>query len=343
MIRERRLRWEEREPDLFGVVDEVGRLFRRAKHRKLLVLTITVLMTALLSVREFRKQRSYPATVVLSATESEDAQVGNAHTNARLSDYVWYAVFTDRTLFALMEKHRYRPDMMKKNPRLALESFREDLDVDVYKNEFNRERYGGEAPRSARIAVSFSASTPEMALAMARDLGELVVQRDAEIRRERFEMEKRVRTDAVSYAEAELSRLHREMEAVDDEYPTASPRRRGELRVEAAGLDGAIVASEARLREAQNAKRRLDLESSADKVSLALQYERVDWGAAKQPVNLTFVLVRAIILAFFGLLPVVAMGVGAFDPRIYAEEDVARMRLKPLGLVKTFAMRNARS
>jgi hypothetical protein len=156
-------------------------------------------------------------------------------------------------------------------------------------------------------------------------------------------MERSVRADAVSYAESELSRLHREMELVEDEYPFADPARRGELQVMAAGLDRAIVASEARFREAVNAKRRLDLESSADKVSLALRYERVDWGAAKEEVNLTFILIRAIVLAFVGLLPVVALGTGAFDRKVYDERDIARMGLKPLGLVRKAAMREARS
>ncbi len=336
-------RWEDREPDLFGVVDEVGRLFRRARKRKLFIFFVTVALVALVGVREYRKQRSYPATVVLSATESDEAQVGNAHTNARLSDYVWYAVFTDRTLFALMEKHRFRPDLRSKNPRLALDSFREDLSVEVYKNEFVRERYGGEAPRSARIAISISAPEPEMALAMARDLGELVVERDAQIRRERFEMEQRLRGEAVSYAEAELFRHQRDLEKVYVIYAFASPWRKGELRVEAAGLERAIVGAEERLKGAQDAKRRLDLESSSDKVSLALRYERVDWGAAKEKVSKTFVLVRAIILAFLGLLPVVAMGTGAFDPKVYDERDVARLGLRPLGLVGKTGMREARS
>lgn len=336
-------RWEDREPDLFGVVDEVGRLFRRAKRRKVLVVVITLTLVALVGVREFQKQRLYPATVVLSATESETAEIGNQNTNGRLQDYVWYAVFTDKTLLALMEKHNYRPDLLKKNPRLALESFREDLSVEVYKNEFVRERYGGEAPRSARIAVSIAVNDPDKALALARDLGDLVVERDAQIRRERYEMEQRVRADAVSFAEAELSRLQRDLERVTAIYPSASPARRNELRVEAAGLERAIVGVEARLKEARNAKRRLELESSSDKVSLALRYERVDWGAAKHKVDQTFVLVRAILLTLLGLFPVVAMGVGAFDRRIYDDRDVARMGFKALGLMRKAAMREARS
>ncbi len=336
-------RWEDREPDLFGVVDEIGRLFRRAKRRKLLVVSLTVVLVGLFGLREYRKQRLYPATVVLSATESDTAEVGNANTNERLQDYVWYAVFTDPVLLAVMEKHNYRPDLLKKNPRLALESFREDLSVEVYKNEFVRERYGGEAPRSARIAISMSMNDPDKALVLTRDLGDLVIERDAQIRRERYEMEQRVRGEAVSFAETELARLQRDWERIIAVYPGASPARKGELRVEAAGVERTIVAVEARLKDAMNAKRRLELESSSDKMSLALRYERVDWGAAKHKIDQTFVLVRAIILALLGLFPVVAMGVGAFDRRIYDERDVARMGFKPLGLMRKAAMREARS
>ena len=147
----------------------------------------------------------------------------------------------------------------------------------------------------------------------------------------------------MSFAEAELARLQRDLERITFLYAGASPARRGELTVEAAGIERTIVAVEARLKDAVNAKRRLELESSSDKMSLALRYERIDWGAAKHKVNQTFVLVRAILLALIGLFPVVAMGVGAFDRRIYDERDVARMGLRPLGLMRKAAMREARS
>ena len=200
-----------------------------------------------------------------------------------------------------------------------------------------------EAPRSARIAISMSMNDPDKALVLTRDLGDLVIERDAQIRRERYEMEQRVRGEAVSFAETELARLQRDWERIIAVYPGASPDRKGELRVEAAGVERTIVAVEARLKDAMNAKRRLELESSSDKMSLALRYERVDWGAAKHKIDQTFVLVRAIILALLGLFPVVAMGVGAFDRRIYDERDVARMGFKPLGLMRKAAMREARS
>ncbi len=337
----RPLRWEDRELDFAGVVDEIGRLVRRAKRRKLLVAIITVALAAWATTREVRKQRTYPATVLLSATESVDASVATENATAKLQDYIWYAVFTDRTLLELMERHNYRPEARVKNPRMALESFREDLSVDVFKNEFSRVRYTDEPPRSARIAVGITMNDPDLAVAVARDLGDLVIKRDAENRAQRFEMEQRVRTQAVSYAETDLGRLHRERAIAEAEYPGADPRRRAELRVKLENLVHAILRGENELKDAVAARRKLELESSADRQSLSLAFERVDWGAPKARVDLNWILFRTLFLSLFGLFPVVTLGVGAFDPRVYDERDVGRLGLRPLGLVRKAAIHNA--
>lgn len=330
----KRRRWEDAEPDLVGVIDEVKRLVRRARRRKLLVVLTTLIMAGLLTLREYRKQRTYPATVLLSATEAEDPELASVNNGTRLQDYVWYAVFTDANLLALADKHRFRPDLMKKNPRQLLESFRDDLDVDVFKNEFAHERFPGSPPRSARVAIEMKMPDPEAAVAITRDLGDLVIERDAENRKERYDMAREVAMGAVSVADSEVLRLRRELDRAESEYATASSARLGELRVTIEKLDRAIVAAEARLREADQDRRHLELGSNADTGNMTLRWERVDWGVAKPRVNQHVVLVRTGLLGFLGLLPLVALFVGAFDPRVYDDRDVSRLGLRPLGLVR---------
>jgi uncharacterized protein involved in exopolysaccharide biosynthesis len=71
------MKWEDREPDFQAVMQETNRLFSRAKRRKLLVLVLTLVCTLGAAFREYRRQRTYPATVVLSATEGEAVMDGS--------------------------------------------------------------------------------------------------------------------------------------------------------------------------------------------------------------------------------------------------------------------------
>jgi len=326
-------RWEDRELDLLGVADEVRRLLSRARRRWLTVLMLTIVATALLTWREANKARWYSSTVVLSASEGEQTENAVAHTSDKFQDYVYYAVFTDSALAVLLEKYEFRPDMQKRNFRLAVEMFRDLIDVDVYKNEFSTPRYEGYPARSARISISVRHTDPETALEIARDLGDLVIKRDAENRKERFEIKVKIARDAVSYAVSEIERLSSDLELAR-RGEESIPERAAEFHVKADGAEKGIVAALARYKEAQAEKRKLEFADAADKQSLELRYDRVEWGYAALKENRTLLLVRTALFSFFGLLPILALTVGAFDPRIYDERDVARLKLKPLGCVR---------
>ncbi len=328
-------RWEEREPDLRGVFDEIGRLFRRARRRKLLVVLVTLALVALVGVREGRKQRTYPGRVVLTATEGERAVDGAAHTNAKLADYVWYAVLTDRSILPLMQKYEFRPDLFaKKNDRMAYDAFRDDLDVDIYKNEFAQPRFPGGPPRSARIAISMRMQDPDVALALARDLGEIVIKRDAENRRERIDVEQKLATDTASLADTDLGRLQRGLAQARSDLEVALPEERGALFVKVEDLERAVIRAQAEQRDAEARKHALESEKRADKESLTLRFEFADLGAPERRIDPWLSLARTLALTFLGLLPLVAMGVGAFDRRVYDDRDVARAGLKAWGVVR---------
>lgn len=326
-------RWEDREIDFGGMAEEVKRLLSRAKRRWFLVLLVTSALAGLLVVRELRKQRFYESTIVLTATEGEQSEDAVAHTTIRLQDHVYHAVFTDKVLTELMVKYEFRPDLQKSNPRFALEQFRDLIDVEIYKNEFTLPRFPESPPRSARIGISARYPDPDIALALTRDLGDLVIQRDADIRRERFEAHLRVANDMVSLTSQEVDRLVSEVEYALAAEETI-PDRRGEFKVKADSAARALVAAQARLTEAEGTKQKLQRSKNADSQSLELSYDRADWGAPERRENRTWLLIRTILFGFFGLLPIVALTVGAFDPRVYDENDVSRLGLKSLGRVR---------
>jgi hypothetical protein len=328
--------WSAVEPGFAEFVSEGRRLFRRARRRPWLVLGITLALLGMLAIRQVRKDRYYPASVLLSATEGRDAEAGVAHASAKLQDYIYYAVLTDSALLAIMREHGYRPDLVDLNPRLALDNFRDDLDVDVYKNEFLQPRMGG-VPRSARFAIEIRAPDPDQAIAIARALGERVIARDAENRKERLAVELELASEILGYARADVDRTAREHAQAVLELEETVGREAAPLRVRVQKLDAALTASRARLDQAQSTYKQLHASSAADAESLTLRYDRVDWGAPKLRVDERLALLRTLLVGFFGLLPIVAMGVGAFDPRLYEPGDVRRLGLRPLGVVRACA------
>lgn len=327
-------RWEDREPDLRGTVDEIARLLSRARRTLLLTLGVTLLVSAAITARTLNKTRYYESTIVLTATEGEHAEDAVAHTANKFQDHVYHACFTDSALTELMHRHGFRPDLQEKNPRFALEQFRDLIDVDVYKNEFVQPRWPMTPPRSARIAISMRYPDPEEALVIVRELGDLVVQKDADIRRDRYEAKLKVATDTVNLTKQEIERLEKEAEFARAAEETI-PERRGEFKVQADGAERGLIGALARLKEAEGDRNKLTLKKNADKESLELRYDRADWGVAERRENRVYLLIKTAVLSFFGLLPLLALAVGAFNPRVYDERDVSRLGLRALGTIKT--------
>jgi hypothetical protein len=276
----------------------------------------------------------YPARIVLSATEGRQVNDAPAHTSAKLQDYIYWAVFTDSRLLEVMKRHDINQSMVAKNPQVAVEGFRDELDVDVYKNEFVQDRIEG-APRSARIAISIRMTDPDKALLVVRELGDLVIQRDADNRKERYTIERKLASNIVTGAETELQRAQRGLYQASSDLEIASPQEAAQLRVEYEGFLKSIDGAQGRLVEADIARKRLDRASALDSQSLALTFDRVDWGVAARKVNEEAAFFINLGVMFFGLLPLVALGVGAMDPRVYDERDVRRAGLVPLGVVRT--------
>jgi hypothetical protein len=326
-------RWEDNELDGREQARELGRLVRRARRRRLLIVFISLCITLLTVVRGLRRQREYPATVVLVAIESNETLDNRVRSNQALHDYIAYAVFTESTLVALMNQHQYRMDQVEKNPRLRIESFRDRIDIDVFKNEFNEPRYTESPPRSARIAIEFRYQDPDKALEIARELGNLVILRDAENRRARMVGAERTAAEAVSYLEAHLNRVSRELEQARSDVDNDTGDR-GDALVRLVGGERALAQAISQLRAATDRRNMLARASSADRASLELRYEQADWGAPKVLVNEVIALARASVATFFGMLFIVALVVAVFDPRVYEAEDVARLGLRPLGELK---------
>src|SRR5262245_37538154 len=168
--------WEVQEGHAGTVWVELGRLRRRALARPWRPLIYALLATALLVGWRARKHKSFTSRVMFRVTE-EDIDATTAPRPARaLREYVSEVPFSTPRLIEVAKRHGLYETQMARDPIFAIESMREDIDVQVWRNYFVEDRAALDAGRSARLAISFSAKTPEQSLAVARDLGQLVIE-----------------------------------------------------------------------------------------------------------------------------------------------------------------------
>lgn len=342
---ERPIPWEDREPGFRETVAEIARLFRRARRRPWLVVLFTILLTGLMVLRSARREVSYGATVKLLVTESvqeaESREVRSGsriYSNDKLRDFIANAAFTDGKVLEVLKKNDFRTRDIENNPRLVLQSFREDVEIDVYRNHFVEEPSG--APRTANIALGFRVNDPDKALAITRDLGDLVVERDASYRREAYEA-------ARSMAGYELKLIKDRMAEVDGEMAKAKVARdmqrlridKGEhkyrmhqLEQELLGLGYALTAARDRYEE---------VKMMDNAGAMGLRFERIDWGAAEMRVNKKLAVVRFGLIVLVLSWPFVAMAVGGFDRRVYDPADVRRLGLRSFGTIRAPAPASA--
>ena len=328
--------WADDEPGFREVVDQTLRLVRRGRKRRFLVYLLTFVVLLGIVARQATNVRRYPAHVVLGVTENPRIEEGPVMTSNELKSYVFNAVFTDSSLLKVLAKNHFREDKLKSNPRLVLDSFREDVEVDVSKNEFAAPRTPGDT-RSALVSIELWLPDPEQAISIVRDLGDLVVQRDVENSAERLKMERGIASGAFSMAQAEMDRLSRDRVQAIHDIETDDPVVRAKARIQIDNVDRALVGAKTRADDAQKARNKLEFAeaASASKSSVALRWDRVDWGAAAIRVDERLAVSEVAIIGFFVLLPLMLLGVGAFNPTVYDDRDVRWLGVQALGIVHT--------
>jgi uncharacterized protein involved in exopolysaccharide biosynthesis len=329
--------WSEAEPGLGDFFWEVGRLFRRARSRWLFTVSLTVIVTCGMVIREVRKQRKYPAKIVMSVEEQNVDDDVVPYTASAFQDYVSNAVFTDARLLELIERHDLHT-MVKKQPELALESVREDIEVEAYRNLFLEYQAGKGDDRSARLAISFWATDPELALTVARELSELVITHEAEQRQAQVEVAKTMNQGALEQARADVSTLEREIAEVEQAIAAGGP---GRLRFKLLNLKSSLKSATLSLQESDRERADLELLGEHERAGSGLKFEIADYGRAADPLPPAERGAILGVILFFVLLPLTAMAVGAFDPRVYAPEDVTRLGYRALGRVRAGKMPTA--
>jgi hypothetical protein len=306
--------WFDDEPRATAALGQAGRLLLAGLERKMTFLMAAALYAAALAGTVTWTKYSYAPEYVLRVVEADRDPTVMPRPRRQLAEYVRTAVFTSEPLLDVMSRHGLYASLARKNPRAALESFREDIDVEVSQNYFIGERAIGAAPRSARLIISYHNADPEVAVSVTRELGELIVEREHATRRNDATRAAAFAKEQVDDARQALA-LRRSavaaMRAELDRGGAAAP----DLRIAFIGLLGSLPALELRQDERERREASMALGAALEQRGIGRVFEVVndaslptDTGAPRRRV---FVAGTAFVLG----LPLLAIAVGAFAPR----------------------------
>ncbi len=224
------------------------------------------------------------------------------------------AVFTSEPLFDVMNRHGLYPTLVRKNPHAALDSFREDIDVEVRQNYFVEARPVGAAPRSALLVITYHNADHEVAVSVTRELGELVVNREQAARaaeaRHAADLAKEQVDESREALEQRRSRVA-SLRAEIDRAPTADFRR----RVEYIGLLGSLPALELAQDERERREASFALGAALEQRGAGIRFEVVSDGSLPSDAGMKSGRVLMAGAAFAFGVPLLAIFLGAFAPR----------------------------
>jgi hypothetical protein len=269
--------WIDDEPGVRATLRQAARLLRGGLRRPVATVAISLLLVSTFVGKLALAPHIYSPKLVLRVVEMESDPLSASGPRHDMDGYVREVVWTDDVLLDLINRHNLYGGLIH-DPRVALESFRRDIEVSVYQNYFLQERSSSDPPRSARIVVRFRSADPEQAVAVTRALGELIVDRELAGRLDQVVREKEsIDADLVRARHAH-SVLREDVALKRSEMasaPTANPR----LQVELISILGSLESLDKRMRALERRDALLSLGVSLERQRLGLRFTVVDDGA----------------------------------------------------------------
>jgi hypothetical protein len=224
--------------------------------------------------------------------------------------YVKTFAFSNPHLVELLSKHPKAFGLAATDPAFAVESFRENLTIDIQEMDFVQVRDASDPPPSARLAISWKGSDPDLVWQITQELAALVV--GATMARKEEEL-----GGEISAANAEVStaaELVRDLEA-EHAQPT----------------DPRLVQARSRLLSAQQRAQEAEITLRGAGEEQVLKFEVVDKGRVPpRPNRVQLGITTFLFTALFASLAAWLLA-GAFDPRLLDEGDLAALKLPFLG------------
>jgi hypothetical protein len=303
--------WRNSEQSVMDWLRQAAQLLREGLRRPWRALLISALLSLSLVAAIVFIKRDHAPRFVIRVVEADRDPSSMPRLKRRLAEYVREGVLTSQPLFEVMRRHDLYPSLMRKNPRAALESFREDIDIDVFQNYFVEVRAAGDLPRSARLTISYHSKDPERALAVTRDLGRLVIDRERIARRDQAQV-------AANEADRVRDNLRRALaqragEVVSKQTQLASTQAPDpRLQVEVVGLLASVGALEQELERVERRAAQLAVGAALERRGVGLYFDVVEDGALPSRAGQQQALLLVAGASFITGLPLVAMALAAF-------------------------------
>jgi len=325
------MNWLEQEASLIALGhQQVRRLLARSRCRPVATACLAAVIGLVIFAVQARRPKLYEAEVGLLITEGAFEADGRPRPRGELRAFIMDVAFADARLDNLIAKRNLVQRLGASDRAPALARMRKLIDVRTWQDYFEGYRQRADPPRTARVTIGFSAPDPALALAVARDLGELVAktQTARETQRAMAQIDGlRVAADSTASESARQRDLLEQAERAAGERPDFGSLLR--VKQLARALEAAEKAS--RSVAAQLIEAQLHLRTAQQ---IGTQVQVVDPGVSPwQTPAKSERLVRQAVLALVLSLPLAVILIGACDPTIRDEQDLRRAGLRLFGQV----------
>lgn len=327
------------QPTRVGMVAELQRIRRRTGVRPLPVIALAILITAGVTWKFAMKPRLYTADVVLAMREGV---FGNERDSTipfdQLKEYVSNVLLPDTELLKIIEK-RLPGRVDRVGKPFALESFRDKLEIFIWKNSFAYyDDEDADARKSARIGLEVSDEDPDVAYDIAMDLARVAIDtHDAQ----RKKVTSMLAGELAKFREGLVIKLDElDAELAQKEDALIKAKRAGDNQIAATLVVDIANLTQTRKRRAQQVK---EVDSSPDmfadevtEAKLDITIAVVDQVRPERVEQSGLILGMIIAVIGTGALLGAALVLGAFDSRVHDTDDVTRLGLPVLGHVPGF-------
>jgi hypothetical protein len=314
--------WVDDEPVLSETATRVTtRLLQRSRRTWPVWFGIVFTVCLFSAVQKIRHPPIVPAEVVIRLVEGSIENARQPLSTKVIQAKIFDLAFTRPNLLELLRRHRAAFPRLATDPVAAVDDLLGDVVVVVSQNDFVQYRDPNDPPRSVKITVRFKNIDSQLALAVARELADLVVK--AEVGEERRELERQAAASSeaqVQGADVLRSLLGERTQPSDGTQPIDVPAK----------PSGMLSNLNRRLDEAarKDANNQLLLRAVDEKQGLHL--ELVDPG--RPPVRKKgLAAAEGVLMGFPLFLLVAALAAGAFDPRVLDDQDLRALGISPLG------------
>ena len=332
------------------MIRELQRFKRRLKARPVWVLLVAALLTAGLLKKISSKQAKYNARVTLRISEGTlNTERAAPLPNRALKDYIYSYVLTKSLI---LENVILNPDIVRLEPGFkdaydkfgldyAVEEVRDGLNVRPFRNYFLFGADYDATPRSLHLTIRYTHTDPELAYLMASILADLIIDNESarRLREARYKAADAARAmAAVEAAAAEKQKeLNRLQLALIEAEITGDVGTAAAAKLASTQLSEEVRKQDQQLKALRARRDRVDNLLRLEERQMALFWEiagedRPRFIPPPGPIRLT-----AFGLVFFCILvPVCAIGFGAFDSRIHESDDVGRLGMPVVGHIPGF-------